>query len=298
MLIRIALKIAYKVTKNHPLLWFFGLFLVGGFNIFLIKLVGIPDLFHINSIPTLSNTQTLLTFFLIVVLLVVGNIARVALIVYILKKTQHELVNLSPGLKTIFLEVFLNNDQDSFGKIFLIALKRSLLPTISTSIVANLFLFLAAVVVFAPQLLFFIGGSQTQSFLVFIFLFLPLALIGLFINMVTPLFIIVLGYNFSSSLRLAYDLLIKRFNLIIGIILILGFLYFLVSFFALLLSGQIAIVFGYGFSSVLLIFALAIMNAFCHASLLILFLLIVRPIKSLQVTKPLVAQPTLGHQRY
>lgn len=300
------LHLAYIVTINHPELWFFGLFLVGVFNIIVLNTLGLPQT-SFDPTATLTSVLQLHTrvgmavsvFVFVAAGLVVSGIARIILVTLV---TRYVHLDIDVALKMESVLKWLKtvpgfSGQHSQVPVYSIV-KRSFRATLFASICANLFLLCALIVVGSPQLLF---ASQTGSQTLFIMgvLFLPLAFLGLYINLFPPYFTIIFQCSIKDSFRLAHDLLVQKFQQIVAFVVVLSVLYVLgfaaifslTHFIQTIAANSVLILAHLGFFTESAIISavrfggmgmawvlLGVLNVFINSALLILFLDLIKPL--------------------
>jgi hypothetical protein len=222
------LKLAYTITINHPRLWFFGLFLVGGFNAVLLtslgnSLEGLESYVMFASLVTEPSTASVILMSIILVLfsIIISNILRiilVAMVMWVLRGDQELSAQL--GLAQAWVNLLPDFDPKKSKLQLKMIIHRSFKATLIASICANIFLFLAVIAIGSPQFIIS-GGTGAQSLFVLAILFLPLSFFALYINLFPPYFTILFGNTIRDSFRLAHDLLVSKWKEIIGFVVVL-----------------------------------------------------------------------------
>ena len=298
------LKRAYYITIQNPLLWLFGLFVVGGFNLNFLHFQNISlasvhkftdvrmvvDFFQSNPEVLLAWSGSVLVFS--VVFLLITNISRILLVLFVRRFLKKEKQPLEP--KKIFQESFKSLQQ---------VIAVSLLTTSLTVIVSAAFLL--------PTL--FLGHTQIQAavFVIGALILLPLIFAISSINIFTTFFIIVHKQHLAKAFNLATDFFVSKWTDILGLALVLMVVYtvcFFVGvsvisvirgFFAIAADrvGEFHISLGSAIifvlrlvSSLLFWLLLGILNVFINTALLLLFLKLITPLEAEQETlaKPAV----------
>jgi len=300
------LQLAYITAINHPELWFFGLFLVGAFNAVVLNTLGLPQAsFDPNAaLAKLLQLQTnggivVAAFIFVITGLITSSIARIILVTLVTRSIISDSdvsVKIESTLKWLkSLPEF--SDQQQREPVRHVV-SRSLRATLFASISANLFLLCALIAVGSPQLLL-VSRTGPQTIVIILMLFLPLAFLGLFINLFPPYFAILFQRNIKDSFRLAHDLLVHKsrkiisFVLVLLVVYILGFaaIFSITHFIQSVLADSLQIVAHLGFFAESAIISavrfggtgvawilLGILNVFINSSLLILFLDLVKPL--------------------
>lgn len=302
------LKIAFTLTINHPRLWFFGLLLVGGFNAVLLHLLGVVSsgsdattaFVRIFDIET--QTGLLIAAGLVVLVgIVVSNIARIIVIHSILKTLNRD-KSYRDFLKLEWLEKIAEFDDSKQIPVSFVV-KRSIISTVVASLCANIFIIMAIAVIGSPQLLFATHGYKFS--IITLVLLLPLSFLALCINLFPPYFSIIFNRTISDSFHLAYDFLVKKWQEIIGFMIVLLVIYcigfsivFTVSQYVQSAVQYIFEIFAHlGFFSISAIISpvrlsgiatswllLAVLNVFANISVLLMFIYLMRPSDSEYVT--------------
>ncbi len=302
------LKLAFTLTINHPRLWFFGLLLVGGFNAVLLHILGVASsgsdattaFARIFDIQTQSGLL-ITAGFIVIIGIVISNIARIIVIHSVLKTLNKE-KGLRDFLKLEWLEQIADFDESKQIPVSAVV-KRSLISTVVASVCANLFIVAAIAVIGSPQLLFSTHGLRFS--VITLVLLLPLSFLALCINLFPPYFSIIFNRSIPDSFRLAYDLLVKKWQEIIGFMIVLLVIYcigfsivFTVSQYVQLAVQYIFEIFAHlGFFSISAIISpvrvsgiavswllLAVLNVFANISVLLMFIYLMKPSDSEYVT--------------
>jgi hypothetical protein len=307
------LKLAYTITINHPRLWFFGLFLVGGFNAVLLtslgnSLEGLESYVMFASLVTEPSTASVILMSIILVLfsIIISNILRiilVAMVMWVLRGDQELSAQL--GLAQAWVNLLPDFDPKKSKLQLKMIIHRSFKATLIASICANIFLFLAVIAIGSPQFIIS-GGTGAQSLFVLAILFLPLSFFALYINLFPPYFTILFGNTIRDSFRLAHDLLVSKWKEIIGFVVVLMVVYSLgftvvfsvVHYMRNVFSYGLEIFAHLGFSSQSVIISpvriggaalawllLAVLNVFSNVALLILFINLLKPVNDEQVAE-------------
>lgn len=308
------LKLAYELTINHIFLWFFGLFLVGGFNAVVFHVLGIKFAGLSGKILILIqsgfNAPGLVIFLAIVSFLlgvIITTSARVMLITFVLKFLQiRTLKQNNNGITNHhdFLPVWLGSlegfNSESKKAPLKQVMKQSLLPAVVISLGSNLFILIATALISSPQVLLSNGDDYFRNWFVIIVLLLPLSCLALYSNMFPSYFIITFRASASSAIRLSYDILLAKYKIILSF----GFLLFIIyclgfsAIFSIVNYIRQAITLGLqplidlGFLPISAIIPavryggigiawvlLAILNTFSNIGLLVLFIKLVTPEK-------------------
>lgn len=308
------LKIAYELTINHIFLWFFGLFLVGGFNAVVFHVLGIKFAGLSGKILILIQTgfnAPGLVIFLAVISFLLGVIittsARVVLITFVLKflqirtlKQNNNSIISQHGFLPIWLSSLQNFNPEFKKPPIKQVMKQSLLPAAIISLGSNLFILIATALISSPQVLLSNGGDYTKNWFVIILLLLPLSCLALYSNMFPSYFIITFRASVSSAIKLSYDILLAKYKIILSFGLLLFIVYCLgfSAIFSIVNYMRQAITLGLqplidlGFLPISAIIPavryggigiawllLAILNTFSNIALLLLFIKLVTPEK-------------------
>lgn len=302
------LKLAFTLTINHPRLWFFGLLLVGGFNAVLLHILGVASsgsdatvaFVRIFDIETQSGLL-IAAGVIVIIGIVISNVARIIVIHSVLKTLNAER-GPRDFLKLEWLEQIADFD-DSKQIPASAVVRRSLVSTIVASVCANLFIVAAIAVIGSPQLLFSTHGLRFS--VITLALLLPLSFLALCINLFPPYFSIIFNRSIPDSFRLAYDLLVKKWQEIIGFMIVLLVIYcigfsivFTVSQYVQSAVQYIFEIFAHlGFFSISAIISpvrtsgivvswllLAVLNVFANISVLLMFIYLMKPSDSEYVT--------------
>jgi len=295
---------AYRITLKNPLLWLFGLFVVGGFNLnfFRFSEISTQKLSQVSRLkvtflffqnhPAALAAASSITLIISLIGLVVTNWSRIMLVLTansILTTKEFE------GRKEI---------QKS---------KALILPIIRLSLfTTTLIVVVAAVLVFPPW--FFISDPQTKTVLLTLALviFLPLLFTISCINIFSTFFLILFKKDLWSSLNLGTDFFVAKWTQILAFAFLLIIIYsvcfigglavilLIKLFFAQLpdvfrsLGNSATINLSEPISGVLIWFLLGVLNTFINTALLLLFLELITPIeKEKEVTEAVPAPVSL-----
>lgn len=277
---------AYQITIKNPILWLFGLFVAGGFNLNFLQYQNVPArqlsqslnwkdvLLFLQSHPGALATLSLSLLLFSLLGLVITNWCRVMLVLVVDKI-----------LKTKFPEVW----EQAVNS------KKSLWPVIKISVLTSLLIVLAGLALFLPPLLF---GSHPQLQLILwvvaAVIFLPIIVAVSCINIFTTYFIILFKQKLPTSLTLGTDFFLAHWTQILGLAIIVGAIY-LVGFFigvstiyilrqlfGLLFSANIWI--PTAVANVLIWLLLGLLNAFINTALLLFFLQVITPVENEEKT--------------
>ena len=288
---------AYHITIKNPILWLFGLFVAGGFNLDFLQYQNIParqigqsislkDLVaflgsHPGALATLS--LSLLIFSLLGLL--VTNWCRVMLVLVV----NNLLVNkrLVPARQggTPFSEQLAKG-------------RKTLWPVIKISLTTSFLIVVAALGLFVPPL-FITSNPQVQVLLwaLAAVLFLPILFAVSSANIFTTYFIILFGQKLKAALNLGTDFFLSRWTEILGLVVALGAVYLVGFFVGVSIIYLLKVVFRWFFeeftvlsfsatiwipnvvANVLIWLLLGLLNAFINTALLLLFLKLVTPVE-------------------
>lgn len=212
------IKQSYYITIRHPLLWIFGLFAVGAFNV---------NLFHFQNISfskphSVQELYQGLMFFKDhpgVLALASSSLLLFAILGLVLTNWSRIMLALS-------VDGFIEHNQMSVGK----HLKRSvstLWTVISISLFTTTLMVLVAVLLFLPPLLLLRGSPQIQSVLLACsaVIFLPLSFTVSSVNIFTIFFAIFFKKRMASALDLGTDFFVSRWMHILGLLVVLFVIY-------------------------------------------------------------------------
>ena len=307
------LKLAYTITINHPRLWFFGLFLVGGFNAVLLNslgrsLEGLQSYSFFTAFILEPSRVSFISLSIAIILfgIIVSNILRISLVAMVVRILRgDDALSAQLGFAKTWLKLLPDFDPKQDNLPLKMIIKRSFKSTLMASICANIFLFLAVIAIGSPQVVIS-GGAGIQSLFVLAILFLPLAFFALYINLFPPYFTILFGNSIRDSFRLAHDLLVSKWKEIIGFVVVLLVVYSLGFTVVFSIVHYMRNVFSYGleifshlgfFSQSVIIspvriggaalawLLLAVLNVFSNIALLILFINLLKPVTDEQVAE-------------
>jgi hypothetical protein len=299
---------SYKITIRNKVLWLFGLFVVGGFNLNFLNFQDIPirNVRHELNVHELiiffyTHPQTLaaVSFSLLVFSLfslVVTNWSRIMLVLLV-----------ESLLKTKFPEL-----REQISKSIY-----SLSSVVKISVGTTFLIVVAAAGLFLPPL-FITQNPQLQMvlFILATLLFLPIAFAISCINIFTSFFVILFKQKLSSALNLGTDFFVSRWTQILGIFLVIMAIYVVCFFVGVsviyilkvlfealfdqldgftILPFSVIILVPKIFSSLLLWMLLGILNVFINTALLLLFLELITPVEFEE--KVLQAQPAVSPVR-
>jgi hypothetical protein len=298
------LKMAYTITINHPRLWFFGLFLVGGFNALVLHTLGVtqngadPN----SALASMLQVQTkagviVLAVSVVLVSIIISNIARISLVASVIRIIRTESI-FKPFVNHSYRWLTVLPEYDPEHELVLRPIvRRSFKATLVASMCANGFLLAAILAVGSPQIII-AGNGAVQALLLSLIMFLPLSFLALYINMFPPYFTILFGSPIRDGFRMAHDLLGKKWKEIVGFILVLLVVYGIgfTAVFSIVQYAQQAFQFTLepfahlGFFSLSAIISpvriagsaiawllLAVLNTFFNIALLLLFIQLIKP---------------------
>lgn len=294
------LRKAYSITAHFPVLWVFGLFVIGGFNLNFFQFQDLPARHFLEHIPVRellmffeNHPQKLagICFSILVfsgASLIATNWSRVMLVLLTRSVLDRNLPNLI--------------EQVPPSRFFI-------QPVVAVSLFTTSLIVIVASVLFIPP--YFIQNPELQTILWSggVVLFLPIAFAISCINIFTTFFIVLFKQPFAKALNQGTDFFVSRWTQILGIVLLLLILYifcFFVgisvilivqNFFRLVLEsfqgfhilGESAIIWLPRLLSALAVWMLlAILNVFINTALLLLFLELVKPIEAENAKLPAV----------
>lgn len=284
---------SYRLTMRNPVLWLFGLFVVGGFNLNFLHFQHIParqvsqSLNPIDVVAFFADHPELLALLSFSLLLfsllsvVITNWCRIMLVLAV-----------DQILKTKFLDV-----REQMGKS-----KYSLAPVIQVSLGTTFLTVVVAAALILPP--FFVTNNpelQTILWAAAAVLFVPIAFAISCINIFTTYFVILFKQRLWPALNLGTDFFVSRWTQILGLTLLLMIIYVVCFFvgvaFIYVVRAIFDLVFGQiGRFSILSLSAmivlpsvieniavwllLSMLSVFINTALLLLFLELITPIES------------------
>jgi hypothetical protein len=207
------IKKAFNITVQKPMLWVFGLFMLGGLNLNLFRFLQ-SDYFslRLESIlfvwirtlpekPVFFACAIFLAIILAAIILVLSNWSRIMLALEVEKDLKKNTEN---------------GNQIRFG------VKKALWPVIKISILTSALMLAVGVILLSPP--FILAPSYAlQSFLwnLGIVIFLPLAFTIACLNIFSAFYIVIFKTTFKSALNLCTDFFISNWTKILGLGIIL-----------------------------------------------------------------------------
>jgi hypothetical protein len=286
------IKKAFNITIQKPILWVFGLFMLGGLNLNLFRFLEF-DYFSLKiEAVFLQWGKQLLDRPFLFVLLAFG-ILCLLIVVFVFS-------NWSRIMLALKVRQALGERPKENEKIYSEA-KKALWPVIKISLLTSLLIFAVSVVLLGPPFVF--APSYTyQSFLwnLGVVIFVPLAFTISCLNIFSAFYIVIFKTTFRASLNLCTDFFVVNWTKILGlgIILILFYLatfmigrsvVFLITLFlqkAVLSSGGFGdlhfsgmILLAKVFTWFLLWLLISGLNVFFNSAFLLLFLEMNKPVK-------------------
>ena len=303
------IKRSYLLSIQNPVLWLFGLFVLGGFNLNLLNFQNIPA----RQLIELRSIQQWLIFFQAHPTILAG--LSFSLLIFSLLGsflTNWSRIMLALVVQSLLKTKFPQLDEQVKKS------QRPLSPVIMISLLTALLMVIVASGLFLPQLLF--ADNPQLQMLLWAFgavVFLPLAFVVSCINIFTTFFVVIYGQGLGKALTLGTDFFVSRWTEILGLVGVLVLIY-CVCFFvgvSLLLAlratwngvftvfpilGLSAImVIPKAISALLLWLLLAILSVFINTSLLLLFFELTTPVEvekaSAQEVTAVSAAPIAGH---
>jgi hypothetical protein len=286
------LKNAYKLTVRNPVLWIFGLFVVGSFNV---NFLQFHDNVDINSWYSLTPVSIVDYFQVRPVLLALSSLALLGVTLAGLVIT-----NWSRIMLVLLVKSLIETKQTELKKS--IEQSRFLLwAVIKASLMTTIFMLVVAAALLTPP--FFVKSLQHQVglWVMGFLLFLPLAFTISCINIFTTFFIVLFRKNFVVALNLATDFFISKWTSVLGLTFVLVVIYctgfaagvvliYLLKFILGSVLGAFpaipspvlsAIIMGVQVVGGLLLWILiAGLNVFFNTALLLLFFELITPIKT------------------
>ncbi len=283
---------SYQLTVRNKILWLFGLFVIGGFNV---------NFFQFQKIPLReyhSHFQPLhvLGFFVQHPLVLAGASLSVLIVSVLgLAVTNWSRVMLIRCAHSIIADKHMHVERE------IRLSKQSLFSIIRLSLTTTLLIVVAAGVLFIPP--FFLGfeiNQQQTLWTAGVVIFLPIAFTISCVNIFASFFIVLLKRSLSSAITLGTDFFARNWTAILGLSLILMVIYVLAFFVGIALIYAVKIIFeiatelsgslGVSYFSaimrlsailgnILLWVLLAGLNVFFNTALLLLFLQLITPVK-------------------
>ncbi len=283
---------SYTLTIQNKILWLFGLFVIGGFNVNFFQYQQIPlqqyrSRFPASTVasflvahPGLLATTSASVLVVSLVGLFVTNWSRVMLVLSSNALVQKKYTSIEEEIKKSRVFVF---------------------PMIRLSLITTSLIIAAAGVLVAPLLLLGFNPDMFQALgLVGVVVFLPVAFVISCINIFAGFYMVLFKKSFSASVGLATDFFGVNWVTILGLAMLLGVLY-IIAFFVgialiygtkqifeliILLGSQLGN-FNFSamirlvpfFSNFILWLLLAGLNVFFNNALLLLFLQLITPVK-------------------
>lgn len=208
---------AYTMTIRHPLLWVFGLFVIGGFNLNFLHFEGLGN-FNVHSNQQVwgllvflqQNPRTLALVSASVLVVSVGGLI---------------VTNGSRILLTLSIKNLLENNFLEFSKIIAPA-RQVFLPVVKMSLLTTTFMMAVSMVLLIPPL-FFVREPTLQLPLYVLggLLLLPLTFAISCLNIFTALFIILFRQPLGKAFSQAADFFIAHWTQLLGFILVLLVIY-------------------------------------------------------------------------
>ncbi len=283
------LRQSYNITLRNRVLWLFGLFVAGGFNLNFLRFQNIPakdisDFVNIHELagffsshPVALATLSISILIFSILGLVATNWCRVMLVLVV-----------ESILKTRFAEVY---DQA-------VKSKYPLWTIIKVSLITSTVIVFASLALLLPPL-FISSNSEVQIFLWIgsCVLLLPIIFLLSCLNIFTSYYVIIYKVNLSKALNLATDFLASKWVEILGLALLLIVIYFVCFFVGvsfiyllkLLFNGLLEQFTNFDVSAIILIsnlisnimiwLLLGVLNVFINTALLLLFLQINTPVE-------------------
>ncbi len=297
------IKQAYLITKRHPLLWLFGMFLIGVFNLnFFLSQITPRQLGSRIDAATLAAYFThhpaqLATISLSILWLSLGSLlltnwSKILLLLSTQSLLDKRAVNLSEQVKQS---------------------KSMLWPVIKMSFLTSLFILGALLVLIAPMWIDIdVPVLQNMLWILAAIIFLPLAFTISCLNIFTGMYIVLFRLPLAKALNAATDFFASHWSETLGLGLILGVIYlagFALGSGLLELAKEAAKIIALSFNQMgvlhvspffIIIKSLAgfglwvllgILNAFVNIALLLFFLQKVRAVPTEENERVKITQP-------
>lgn len=287
------LKKAYYITRENALLWFFGLFVIGGFSLNFLHFVKLANFERQMPFSWADSFLYLQYNPLILAALGFGAVCVFAAVLFLTNWLRIIIISLT-------LCIIDKKPVELLKRIKLSG--RFIVPFIKVSLLTSLLMILVAVALLGAPLWSSLDFSaKILLWILASFIFVPLAFTILSVKIFTGFFVVLFKHDFQTALNLATDLYISNWIKILGLGLILGVIFLagsaggglivflgrLIERYLLLFGGGLgffgnsAIIFAVrGLTAAFLWLILAFTNIFFNTSLLLLFLKLVTPIKT------------------
>jgi len=286
------LRQAYHITVKYPILWLFGLFVIGSFNLNFLNFQNIPlrrvtrhENFHMvldffQTHPEVLAAISISVLIFSILGLIVTNWSRIMLVLAANEVVEKKSLQLPLQIKKSW---------------------RFLAPVIKISLGTTSLIVVCGLGLFLPPL--FLTHNQQLQELLWIMgaaVFIPIVFAVSCVNIFTTFFVVVLKQKLSKALDLGTDFFLSRWTKILGLVMALvviyavGFfvgvsvIYFLKLLFRLLFEQFTALPFSVtiwianAIATVLIWALVAVLNVFFNAALLLLFLQLITPLEAAQ----------------
>ena len=298
------LKKAYYLTRNFPILWLFGFFVIGGFSL---------NFLHFQDVPAESLSQPVSwsavgQFFSAHPLVLAG----ISLSLLIISLGGLLLTNWCRIMLVLLTQEILDKSRFSLHDQVKVS-KKFLWPVIKVSLLTSLMLILVATGLLGVPLWSNLDiPTKTLLWSIASVVFVPLAFTISCINIFTTFFLILHKLPFRSALNAGTDFFLVNWNKILGLGLVLGVIFLagssvggavvylsrlLINFIQLsglgFLPVSATIVIIKSLAAVFLWLILAILNVFFNSALLLIFLQLVTPTKAEEKVGEMAVSPAI-----
>ena len=214
-------KKAFHITTHYPLLWFFGLFVAGGFNLNFLRFQNIPA----NKIRSGLKVHEAFVF----LAGHPGTLAVLSASILILALFSLFITNWSRIMLVLLSDSIIKTRALELPKEW----KKSqgfLWPVIRMSVLTAALMVFSAAALFVPAY-FLVSDPSIQALLLTgaVVIFLPLAFTISCINIFTSFYIVLFKQSLGAALNLGTDFFVSRWSQILGLTAVLMVIYF-VSF--------------------------------------------------------------------
>lgn len=286
-------KQAFQITISHPILWLFGLFVAGGFNLNFLHFQNIPARklqsgFHIQTVIIFLENHP-------------GTLAVLSSAVLVLALFSLVVTNWSRVMLVFMADSVIKTKHPELSEQWQKS-KSAVWPVIKISVFTAALMVLVAAALFGPAF-FMVSDPELQTLFLTgaALIFLPMAFTISCINIFTSFYIILFKRSVSSALNLGTDFFVSNWSQIFGLTVVLMVVYFvsfiigvslitiihefLKLFLELLLKFNIlavsaTIITLHFLSELVLWLLLAGLNVFINTALLLLFLELITPVKA------------------
>jgi Na+-transporting methylmalonyl-CoA/oxaloacetate decarboxylase gamma subunit len=209
------IKKAYRITIEHKILWVFGLFLVGGFNLNYLHFQNIPlrqigrqdfsSLFYFFQVhPGKLAAASSVLLVILILFLVVTNLAKVMLVFWVQEISENKFSE--PAEKW----------QNS---------KKPLRPVIQVSLFTSIMILIVGCAFLLAPLLIENMNLRLLFWIAGVVVFLPVVFVISCINIFTKFFVVIFKLDFKKALDLGTDFFITNWSQILGLTVILMIIY-------------------------------------------------------------------------